>query len=67
MEQGAQNGCIIADKKLDIDLALEKIKLFAGIKYLDLDDDVTTKDIYTWIEETWHLAACRWIIDYQIT
>lgn len=56
-EKGAQNGCIITGENLDIDLALEKIKLFGGIKGLDLAKEVTTKDIYTWQQQSWHLGA----------
>ncbi len=45
---GVQNGCILTGNNLDDHSALEKIKLFGGIKGLDLARKVTTKNIYSW-------------------
>ncbi|MGP1939365.1 MAG: glutamine-hydrolyzing carbamoyl-phosphate synthase small subunit [Arsenophonus sp. ET-DL9-MAG3] len=53
---GVQNGCIITSNNLSVNLALEKIKLFGGIKGLDLVKEVTTKDIYTWKKQSWQFG-----------
>ncbi|MGP1931872.1 MAG: carbamoyl-phosphate synthase domain-containing protein, partial [Arsenophonus sp. ET-DL12-MAG3] len=45
---GVQNGCILTGNNLNPHSALEKIKLFGGIKGLDLARKVTTKNIYSW-------------------
>ncbi|MGP1930272.1 MAG: glutamine-hydrolyzing carbamoyl-phosphate synthase small subunit [Arsenophonus sp. ET-YP4-MAG3] len=54
---GVQNGCIITNDNLNVNLALEKIKLFGGINGLDLVKEVTTKTIYTWKKQSWNFSV----------
>ncbi|MFP3014297.1 MAG: glutamine-hydrolyzing carbamoyl-phosphate synthase small subunit [Arsenophonus sp.] len=58
-KDGAQNGCIITGNNLDHNSALEKIKLFGGIKGLDLAKEVTTKKIYSWRKQSLHIGTNR--------
>ncbi|MBH44033.1 MAG: carbamoyl-phosphate synthase small subunit [Gammaproteobacteria bacterium] len=47
-DKGSQNGCIIANKELNIETAKNKLKTFSGLLGLDLAKEVTTKKIYKW-------------------
>ncbi|MFP3019370.1 MAG: glutamine-hydrolyzing carbamoyl-phosphate synthase small subunit [Arsenophonus sp.] len=58
-ETGVQNGCIITGDSLDANVALEKIRLFSGIKGLDLAKEVTTKNIYTWKKKSVSLGESK--------
>ncbi|MGM3174479.1 glutamine-hydrolyzing carbamoyl-phosphate synthase small subunit [Dickeya lacustris] len=56
-EKGAQNGCIIAGDAPDAALALEKAKVFPGLKGMDLAKEVTTQSPYTWLQGSWTLEG----------
>ncbi|MCP5419954.1 MAG: glutamine-hydrolyzing carbamoyl-phosphate synthase small subunit [Gammaproteobacteria bacterium] len=53
-EQGAQNGCIIADAKPDARLALETARAFPGLKGADLAKHVSVTEPYTWNTGRWN-------------
>ena len=55
-EKGAQNGCIMAGGG-DEGRALELARGFPGLKGMDLAQEVTTGQTYTWNEGTWQLGA----------
>ncbi|KGM27190.1 MULTISPECIES: glutamine-hydrolyzing carbamoyl-phosphate synthase small subunit [Photorhabdus] len=55
-EKGSQNGCIIAGKQIDAQVALEKAQAFPGLEGMDLAKEVTTKQIYPWLQGSWTLA-----------
>ncbi len=55
-EKGSQNGCIIAGKQVDAQVALEKAQAFPGLEGMDLAKEVTTKQIYPWLQGSWTLA-----------
>ncbi|MCU7936743.1 MAG: glutamine-hydrolyzing carbamoyl-phosphate synthase small subunit [Candidatus Thiodiazotropha sp. (ex Dulcina madagascariensis)] len=54
-EKGAQNGCIVAGDAVDEAAALEKAKVFPGLKGMDLAKEVTTPTSYPWAQGTWSL------------
>ncbi|MFK5984751.1 MAG: glutamine-hydrolyzing carbamoyl-phosphate synthase small subunit [Pseudomonadota bacterium] len=61
--KGAMGGCIIADKNLAgdnaqviIDSAIAKAKQFTGLKGMDLAQQVTTANSYSWTEGSWVLG-----------
>lgn len=54
-DKGAQRGCIIAGKYLDIAQAELAIAQFAGLKGLDLARQVTVSAAYEWTEDIWRL------------
>lgn len=54
-EKGAQNGCIMAGV-VDADSALEKAKIFPGLKGMDLAKVVSRKNTVEWTESVWHLG-----------
>ncbi|MCU7920524.1 MAG: glutamine-hydrolyzing carbamoyl-phosphate synthase small subunit [Candidatus Thiodiazotropha sp. (ex Epidulcina cf. delphinae)] len=54
-EKGAQNGCIVAGDAVDEAAALEKAKVFPGLKGMDLAKEVTTPTSYPWVQGTWSL------------
>lgn len=56
-EKGAQNGCIIVGDLSDAALALEKAKAFPGLKGMDLAKEVTTKEVYQWLQGSWTLEG----------
>lgn len=56
-EKGAQNGCIIVGELSDAALALEKAKAFPGLKGMDLAKEVTTKEMYQWLQGSWTLEG----------
>lgn len=55
-EKGAMSGCIMAGD-IDEAAALEKAKAFAGLKGLDLAQEVTTVKTYQWTESVWDLET----------
>ncbi|HPQ24360.1 MAG: glutamine-hydrolyzing carbamoyl-phosphate synthase small subunit [Chromatiaceae bacterium] len=55
-EKGAQNGCIMAGGG-DEGRALELARGFPGLKGMDLAQEVTTGQTYSWNEGTWQLGA----------
>jgi carbamoyl-phosphate synthase small subunit len=52
-EKGAQNGCLMAGDNLDEAQALEQARAFAGLKGMDLAQEVTTAETYQWREGSW--------------
>jgi len=52
-EKGAQNGCLIAGDNPDEAAALAAARGFAGIKGMDLAQEVTTDHAYDWVEGCW--------------
>jgi len=55
-DKGAQNGCVIASDSPDADAALSQAKAFAGLKGMDLAQEVTTTAAYPWQEGVWQLG-----------
>ena len=55
-EKGAQNGCLIADDSLDVDLALRLAREFPGLKGMDLAQAVSAAVPYEWREGVWRLT-----------
>ena len=56
-EKGALNGCLMAGDDVDEAQALERAKAFAGLKGMDLAQEVTAPDSYTWREGSWTMDA----------
>lgn len=54
-ETGAQNACIMAGD-IDEAAALAKAREFGGLKGLDLAQEVSTKERYSWAEGSWELG-----------
>jgi len=54
-EKGAQSGCIMAGNT-DEDKALQQARAFAGLKGLDLAQEVSVADAYAWNEGGWQLT-----------
>jgi len=54
-EKGAQNGCIVAGKNIDVDDAIKQAKAFAGLKGMDLAQEVTCAESYQWQQSIWSL------------
>ncbi len=52
-EKGAQNGCIVAGDKIDVNEALKQARAFPGLKGMDLAKVVTTAKSYPWKEGVW--------------
>ncbi|MHB8423730.1 MAG: glutamine-hydrolyzing carbamoyl-phosphate synthase small subunit [Gammaproteobacteria bacterium] len=55
-QNGAQNGCILADAKMDAATALRQARAFPGLKGMDLAKVVTTGKSYAWREGSWQLG-----------
>ncbi|MGA1562341.1 MAG: glutamine-hydrolyzing carbamoyl-phosphate synthase small subunit [Gammaproteobacteria bacterium] len=55
-EKGAQNGCILAGESIDADAALAAARGFAGLKGMDLAQEITTAKPYLWDQGSWSLA-----------
>ena len=55
-EKGAQNGCILAGENIDADSALAAARGFAGLKGMDLAQEITTAEPYLWNQGSWSLA-----------
>ena len=54
-EKGAQNACIIAGDNINEKDAVEKAKAFAGLKGMDLAQEVTTQESYEWLQGSWEI------------
>ncbi|ALG66823.1 glutamine-hydrolyzing carbamoyl-phosphate synthase small subunit [Beggiatoa leptomitoformis] len=55
-EKGAQNGCLVAGDNINPDTAIQAARQFAGLKGMDLAQEVTTTQTYSWEEGEWHLG-----------
>ncbi len=59
-DKGAQSGVIVAGDAIDatnaIDTAIAQAKAFSGLKGVDLVQEVTTSEIYSWTEGSWELG-----------
>ena len=55
-EKGAQSGCILAGEG-GVDQALEKARVFPGLKGMDLAREVSTTETYVWNESVWQLGG----------
>ena len=55
-EKGSLSGCIMAGDNLDVAAALEAAQGFAGLKGMDLAQQVTVKEAYHWTGSTWDLV-----------
>lgn len=54
-EKGAQNGCIYVGNDCETEKLESLINAFPGLKGMDLAQQVTTEQIYSWEEGTWSL------------
>lgn len=55
-EKGAQNGCLQAGEAIDESAALAAARDFAGLKGMDLAQEVTTYKSYEWDQGVWSLG-----------
>lgn len=55
-EKGAQAGVIVAGDEIDAEAAIAKAKAFPGLKGMDLAQEVTAPEAYSWTECTWQLG-----------
>jgi carbamoyl-phosphate synthase small subunit len=58
-DKGAQNGCILAGKKVSEKTALKLAREFPGLKGMDLAQVVTTPKAYEWTTGSWTLETNR--------
>ena len=56
-EKGAQNGCLQAGEVIDEAAALAAARAFAGLKGMDLAQEVTTDRAYEWGRGVWRLEG----------
>lgn len=56
-EKGAQNGCIVAGDKPDVDAALHAARAFGGLVGVDLAAQVSVDSAYAWDEGSWTLEG----------
>lgn len=56
-EKGAQNGCLQAGDAVDETAALAAARAFAGLKGMDLAQEVTTDTAYEWTQGVWRLGG----------
>lgn len=52
-EKGAQHGCIMTGKDINVEHAKAQAQAFAGLKGLDLAKEVTVAKSYMWTTGTW--------------
>ena len=55
-DKGAQNGCVMAGDDIDEAAALAQAKAFAGLKGMDLAQEVTSGESYSWTQGSWVLG-----------
>ena len=56
-DKGAQRGCIMVGKSVDVETAKQAIDSFPGLQGMDLAKEVTTDKSYEWTESTWQLGV----------
>ncbi len=54
--KGSLAGIIITGENINADEAIKKAQSFTGLKGLDLAQEVTTKEIFNWVEGSWQLG-----------
>jgi len=59
-EKGAQGGCVISGQSVDANRALTLARDFPGMQGMDLAQQVSTREIYTWQEGSWDLDRGDW-------
>ena len=52
-EKGALNGCLMAGETVDEEQALAAARGFAGLKGMDLAQEVTASETYPWTQGSW--------------
>ncbi len=58
-QEGSQNGCVVAGDLVDdlaVSKAIQEARDFSGLKGMDLAQEVTVKQSYTWDQGTWFLS-----------
>jgi len=63
-EKGAQSGCILAGD-LDEKLAWDQACAFSGLKGLDLAQEVSVTDAFSWSEGSWQLGEGHTVLDSE--
>ena len=58
-DRGAQNGCIVAGRRLGEAAALKRARAWPGLKGMDLARVVTCTEPYAWNRGSWELATNR--------
>ena len=58
-DKGAQNGCILAGRKISEKTALKLAREFPGLKGMDLAKVVSVSKSYEWTTGSWELATNR--------
>jgi carbamoyl-phosphate synthase small subunit len=56
-EKGAQNACIVAGDAIDAEAAVQKAQAFAGLKGMDLAQQVTTDKPFAWTQGSWDISS----------
>ncbi|MCK5719748.1 MAG: glutamine-hydrolyzing carbamoyl-phosphate synthase small subunit [Thiomargarita sp.] len=54
-EKGAQNGCLVTGRQINIDKAIQIAKNFTGLQGLDLAKEVSVQTAYEWKTASWNL------------
>jgi len=62
-EKGAQSGCILAADQPHEAQALAAAQDFAGLQGMDLAQEVTTRERYSWNESSWSLEDGHQMLD----
>ena len=55
-EKGAQRGCLMAEEQPDAELAIDQARGFPGLQGMDLAQEVSTKESYSWVSGRWDLG-----------
>jgi len=55
-DKGAQRGCIMAGKDLDVEEALAAARAFSGLQGMDLAKEVTASEKIVWAQGSWVLG-----------
>ena len=56
-EKGAQSACLVAGDNIDADAAIAKAQSFAGLKGMDLAQEVTTDKSFEWTQGSWDIVS----------
>lgn len=55
-DKGAQRGCLMAGKDLDVEAAIQHARAFPGLQGMDLAKEVSTHEPYRWTQGEWCLG-----------